>query len=61
MEQTSFIAILEGLKMYEQSVRRMQNAKPRFAQIYDEELTNIHKARDEIKKLELDQKTDAKK
>lgn len=37
--------LLVGLKMYEASVKRMQNSKPQYADIYSRELVDIAEAR----------------
>lgn len=37
--------ILEGLKLYEASVKRMQTAKPKFATVFEAELKQIDAAK----------------
>lgn len=36
--------LLAGLKLYEQSVKRMQTSKPKFASVFETELAQIRAA-----------------
>lgn len=45
MNTTVKKALLEGLKMYEASIKRMQTAKPQFAEMFIAELTSVAEAR----------------
>ena len=45
MNNTILEALTESLKLYEASVKRMQNAKPKFAAVYETELAAITEAR----------------
>lgn len=45
--------IFEGLKLYENSVKRMQNAKPQFAEVFEKELEQIAAAKAAVNAIKL--------
>lgn len=53
MNNQNKTTIFEGLKLYEASVRRMQNSKPQFASVFEVELQQIADAKKAVNETPL--------